>query len=315
MRLTGALLIAGSLVLAPASRVAAQDATAPAAQPAETTVVRTARDKVLVWARDPSRVMATLPTGIELDALSRDAQWVEVLLPEKFGGPGGARGFVFGGHIVHVSGPPIASLPDLAPAEAADAAAAPPRPPRPSFGIRGYGEGSYQWFLASDSFKAIVDTGGGFFYGGGAQVYFGPVYVDVGISNFEKTGQRAFVFEGEVFRTGVRDLIMMTPFVVTAGYRFREQNGVVPYLGGGVGSLKFQEVSDFADPGENASERFTSYHAVGGMEYAATRWLFVAGEVRYASVPDAIGAPGIAAEFDESNLGGFSVAVKVLVGR
>ena len=75
------------------------------------------------------------------------------------------------------------------------------------------------------------------------------------------------------------------------------------------------EVSDFADASENVSERFTSYHAVGGMEYAARRWLSVAGEVRYASVPDAIGAPGIAAEFDESSLGGFSVAVKVLVGR
>jgi hypothetical protein len=37
--------------------------------------------------------------------------------------------------------------------------------------------------------------------------------------------------------------------------------------------------------------------------------------VRYSSVPDAIGAPGIAAEFDETNLGGFGVAVKVLVGR
>ena len=69
------------------------------------------------------------------------------------------------------------------------------------------------------------------------------------------------------------------------------------------------------EPGEDTSERFTSYHAVGGVEYAATRWLFVAGEVRYASVPDAVGAPGVAADFGESNLGGVSVAVKLLVGR
>ena len=89
----------------------------------------------------------------------------------------------------------------------------------------------------------------------------------------------------------------------------------MPYVGGGIGSLKFEETSDFAEADENVSERFTSYHVVGGMEYAATRWLFVGGEVRYTSVPDALGAPGIAAEFDESNLGGVSVAVKVLIGR
>jgi opacity protein-like surface antigen len=315
MRLLAPLVFTFALAPVLALPAAAQEPAAAPAQPVETTVVRTVRGQVLVWARNPSRVMATLPEGVELDALSRDAQWVEVALPEQLGGPGRARGFVFGGHLAHVSGPPIASLPDRAPAAETAAAAAPVRPPRRGFGIRGYAEGSYQWFTASDSFKAILDTSGGFFYGGGAQAYFGPVYVDVGISNFEKTGQRAFVFEGEVFRLGVRDLVLMTPLVVTAGYRFREQNGMVAYLGGGVGSLKFEEVSDGADPNEDVNERFTSYHAVGGLEYAATRWLFVAGEVRYATVPDAIGAPGIAAEFDESNLGGFSVAVKLLVGR
>ena len=175
----------------------AQEPAATAAQPAAVTVVRTARDQVLVWARNPSRVMATLPAGVELDALSRAAQWVEVLLPEKFGGPGGARGFVYHAHVTYVSGPPLSSLPNLAPA-AETAAAAPRRPPPPRFGIRGYGEGAYQWFTAADSFKAILDTSGGFFYGGGAQVYFGPIYVDVGVSRFEKTGERAFVFEGDV---------------------------------------------------------------------------------------------------------------------
>jgi opacity protein-like surface antigen len=236
------------------------------------------------------------------------------VLPEKFGGPGGARGFVYHAHVTHVSGPPVSSLPNLAPAAEA-AAAAPSHPPRPRFGIRGYGEGAYQWFTAHDSFKAIFATSGGFFYGGGAQVYFGPIYVDVGVSRFEKTGERAFVFEGDVYRVGVPDRITMTPVVVTAGFRFPAHAGTVPYVGGGVGTLEFEETSDFAEPGENVSERFTSYHAVGGVEYRATRWLFVAGELRYAAVPDALGAPGISAEFDESDLGGLSVAVKVLIGR
>lgn len=292
-----------------------------AGQVAATTVVRTTRDRVLVWARNPSRVIATLPAGVTLDALARDAQWIEVRLPEQFGGPGDVRGFVFDGHLAHVSGPPLTALPGRS-AAAVTAAAVPEgtarrRPPSraPRFGVRGYGEGAYQWFTAADSFKAILDTSGGLFYGGGGQIHLGPIYVDVGVSRFEKTGERAFVFEGEVFRLGIPDRITMTPVVVTAGYRFPIRDRIVPYVGGGVGSLKFEETSDFADADENVSERFTSYHGVAGMEYSVNRWVFVAGEVRYAAVPDALGAPGISGEFDESNLGGVSVAVKVLVGR
>jgi opacity protein-like surface antigen len=291
--------------------------TPPAAPRAETTVVTTTRERVLVWVRNPSRVIATLPVGVALDAISRTAQWVEVVLPEKFGGPGGQRGYVYVGHIEHESGPPLASLPDLSPAPSLESQAVSSQRPvarAPRFGVRGYVEGSYEWFSASDSFKAILDTSGGAFVGGGGQVYFGPVYVDVGVSRFEKTGERVFVFEGDVFRLGIPDRITMTPVVVTAGYRFRMREHMVPYVGGGVGSVKFEETSDFAEGDENISERFTSYHVLGGVEYAATRWLFVAGEVRYTSVPDALGAPGVSAEFDESNLGGIAVAAKVLIG-
>lgn len=311
-------LVAGILLSGVLAWPTPLSAQTPAGSPqvATPTVVRTTHDRVLVWSRNPSRVIATLPEGVMLDAVARDAQWIEVRLPEKFGGPGESRGFVFGAHLAHVSGPAVATLPSLSAAAARSAATATSaRPRRPRFGVRGYGEGAYQWFTAADSFKAILDTSSGVFYGGGAQVHFGPVYVDVGVSRFAKSGERAFVFEGDVFRLGIPDRITMTPLVVTAGYRFAMRDRIVPYLGGGVGSLKFDETSDFADPDENVSERFTSYHGVAGMEYAVSRWLFVAGEVRYASVPDALGAPGIAADFDESNLGGVSVAVKVLVGR
>lgn len=313
--LLGASILLSSVLAGPAPLSA--QTPAGSAQATTTTVVRTTHDRVLVWSRNPSRVIATLPEGVQLDALARDAQWVEVRLPDKFGGPGGAHGFVFGAHLAHVSGPALAALPSLSAAVSQSTATAAARKRRPAqrFGVRGYGEGAYHWFTAADSFKAILDTSSGVFYGGGGQVHFGPIYVDVGVSRFEKTGERAFVFEGDVFRLGIPDRITMTPLVVTAGYRFPIRDRVVPYLGGGVGSLKFEESSDFADPDENVSERFTSYHAVAGMEYAALRWLFVAGEVRYASVPDALGAPGIAADFNESNLGGVSVAVKVLVGR
>jgi opacity protein-like surface antigen len=270
----------------------------------------------MVWARSPSRVIATLSSGVILDAVGRDAQWIEVVLPEKFGGPGGQRGFVYSGHVAHVSGPPLSTLPGRS--AAADEPSRAPLPPTAArasrVGVRGYAELSYEWFNASDSFKAIFDSSGGGLVGGGGQVHIGPFYVDVGWSRFEKTGERVFVFEGDVFRLGIPNRITLSPFVVTAGYRLPMRDRMVPYVGGGVGSVLFEETSDFADADERVSERFTSYHVVGGVEYSAARWLFVAGEVRYASVPDALGAPGVSADFDESNLGGVAVAVKLLAG-
>ncbi len=295
----------------------AQAPTVSAEQATQGTTVRTVRARTIVWARNPSRVLATLPEGVVLDALSRDAQWIEVRVPEKYAGAGGAVGFVFEGHVEMVGGP---ALPATSPRSSTSAASpqnrrARPAAPRPGFGVRGYGDFAYQWFTASDSFKAILDTNAGPFFGGGGQVTIGSFYVDVNVQRFSKTGERAFVFEGEVFRLGIPDRITMTPVVVTAGYRFSTRERVVPYIGGGIGSLRFEETSDFAEPDENVSEQFTSYHAVAGAEYGIRRWLFVAGEVRYAAVPDALGAPGISADFDESDLGGVAVAVKVMVGR
>jgi opacity protein-like surface antigen len=312
-----ALAAAAAVLLCAASPAGAQPSQAPpvvtAGQASQATIVRTARPQTMVWSRNPSRVIAALPEGVEMEALSRDAQWLEVLVPERYAGPGGAIGYVFEGHVEAVSGPPVPERPRAQ----APYAAPPPREEGdgPRVGFRGYGDLAYQWFRASDSFEAILDRNAGLFFGGGGQVHIGPVFVDVGVQRFSDTGERAFVFDGEVFRLGIPVEITMTPIVVTAGYRFASRDRVVPYLGGGIGSLRFQETSDFSDPDENIDERFTSYHAVAGAEYAIRRWLFVSGEVRYAAVPDALGAPGISAEFDESDLGGFSVAVKVLVGR
>jgi opacity protein-like surface antigen len=312
-------VVALSIVLASLSLVPpvvhGQVPTVPAgAQPTTQSMVTTTRDQVLVWRRNPSAVIATLPEGVTLEAISRDGQWYQVRVPEKFAGAGGAVGFVYRGHVQLVEGP---EPPVRAPEPASQRERAPRRkaPPPPAFSARGYGTVSIDWFQASDSFEAILDQSHGVFYGGGGQVVVRHFYVDVSFEHFENTGERAVVVNGEVFRLGIPDTITMDPLRVVGGYRFPMQNNVTPYVGGGIGSLRFQETSDFADPDETTDERFTSYHAVAGAEYAIEKWLWIAGEVRYTSVPDAIGAPGIADDFDETNLGGFGAAVKVLVGR
>ena len=285
----------------------------PAGEVQSATVVRTNRDRVMVWSRSPSRLLATLPAGVEMEAIARDAQWYQVRVPEKYAGVGGALGFVYKAHLDKLSGPEPPELPTVT--ERVAMSTRPPEPPPPAFRARGYGTGAYEWFLANDSFKAILDQSGGFFYGGGGQAIFRHIFVDVGWEQFKKTGSRAIIVDGEVIPLGISDTITMQPFRVTGGYRFKPKNKTTAYVGGGAGLLRFKEVSEFAEPGESTDDRFTSYNIVGGAEVEAMKYLFVSVEFRFEGVPDAIGAPGIAGEYNEKDLGGFAIAVKVLVGR
>lgn len=309
-------LVAAALWLGGASDADARQApTISAGAVARTSIVRTTADRVAVWRRSPSQVIATLPIDVDLEAIAKEGQWYLVRLPDKYALPGLETGYVFEGRVKLVSGPPP---PDRAPAAAATSRfgeTKPAAPPAPFLRVRGYGSLAYEWFLATDSFNAVLDQKGGLFYGGGGQLVFGHLFADVGFEHFRKTGQRVIVFDGDVFPLGISDTITMEPLTVSGGYRFAATGHSVAYVGGGYTSLRFRESSPFAEPGENTDERFNGYVVLGGVEYAVQKWVFVSGEARYTGVPNAIGAPGIAAEFDESNLGGFSLAVKVSIGN
>jgi outer membrane protein W len=295
---------------------AQQPPTITAGAAAQTSMVRTTSDHVSVWRRSPSQIVAVLPRDVDLEAIAKEGQWYLVRLPEKYALPGVETGYIFEGRVRLVSGP---RPPDRAPTSATpESRFAPTKtvaPPAPSFRARGYGSLAYEWFLASQSFDAVLGQKGGFFYGGGGQAIFGHLFVDVGVEHFSKTGQRVFVSNGQVFPLGIPDTITMQPLTITGGYRFAPTGKATPYAGGGFTSLSFKETSKFADPSENTDNRFSGFVVLGGVEYAMQKWVFVSGEVRFAGVPNAIGAPGVAADFGESNLGGFSVALKVLVGN
>ena len=63
----------------------------------------------------------------------------------------------------------------------------------------------------------------------------------------------------------------------------------MPYGGGGIGRHRYEETSEFAEASENVEESFTGYHLLGGVEFRATRWIGAAGELQWATVPDALG--------------------------
>jgi opacity protein-like surface antigen len=314
----------GALVLSLAFGAAALDAQeSTPAQPAAPSEVRVVKDQATIWKRNPSMVLAVVKAGTVLRAVAREDRWIEVLVPAKEGGKGNT-GFVLAAHVEHIAGTPDIPLRQSRSSESMwDASGNPraqtpraPAPKPPTVGVRGFAVGSYGVFQAKDTFDAIFDSAWQPFYGGGAQVViFDKLFVEGSFEQFKKTGQRVVVSDGEVFPLGIENRATINPITVTAGYRFRSTPTLVSYAGGGFGSYRLRETSDFADPSENVDERHTSYHALGGVELGVSKWVLTAFEVQYTTVPDALGMPGVSGEFGETNLGGLTFRVKVLVGR
>lgn len=185
--------------------------------------------------------------------------------------------------------------------------------------VRVFGDVGYTAFTASESFDATLGSSSAMVFGGGGEVMLPQkIFVGVRLSRFQAEGERVFVFNGERFALGIPMTVKVTPLLLSAGYRFgNSRSAVLPYVGGGIGWHKYEETSDFADTGENVNETFTGYHVLGGAEFRLSRLLGVAGEAEWTTVPDALGKNpnSISAAFGDTNLGGFTVRVKLVVGR
>lgn len=199
---------------------------------------------------------------------------------------------------------------------------APSRRPQPqsrSVSIGGYAMAGGFSFAAHDSFDAILGSSSGPIFGGGARVGlpFGGLFVDVGAWHFQADGERVFVLDDHVYALNIPTRISVTPLEISAGWRFRIRRvpKLTPYVAGGYTSMRYVETSDFATDDENVDEAFGGYHLLGGAEYKITRWLGVAGEGAWTTIPDAIGEAGVSAAFNETNLGGASFRFKLTIGR
>lgn len=184
-----------------------------------------------------------------------------------------------------------------------------------------FGTGGLFSATAKESFDAVLDTHNGTDIGIGAQVAWQSgrlrgLFVEVDASRFEETGQRAFIFEGEVFPLGIPLTIGLTPVELTAGYRLnavrRTRGGVTAspvayFVGGGVGSVGYRETDDDGE----ISDRFAAYHVMGGADVTVLRFLQIGAEARYRWVPDGLGVAGISEAFNETDLGGTTFRVRI----
>lgn len=181
--------------------------------------------------------------------------------------------------------------------------------------FRGFAQLSGMWFAASDSFDAITGSSVGLMYGGGGGIGFSNgLFFQAGVERYKETGQRVFVSNNQIFDLGIPNTIEIMPVQFTAGYRQGGDASVVAYVGGGAGVYLFKERAELGSPGDEVDEQHVSYHILGGVEYPLISWLWLGGEGQYTWVPDAIGSQGISAQFDEKDLGGFALRVKLSVG-
>ena len=191
--------------------------------------------------------------------------------------------------------------------------------PSRSVSIGGYATFGNIFFTATESFDAILGSTSGPIFGGGARVGlpWGGLFVDVGAWRFHGEGERAFAFDGGVIPLGIPVEVTVTPLEISGGWRFRirSQPKLTPYVAGGLTAMQYHESSEGSTPDDDVDDSFNGFHLLGGAEYKITRWLGVAGEASWTTVPDAIGESGVSAFFDETDLGGTTIRFKITIGR
>lgn len=308
--------------------------------------LRVTAAKAVLRARceESATARASLQRGDELDIVRKvDANWYEVRVARTANVAGGAvEGCVAASAVEPMAAPAGAASASSSSSARQRPAATMTKSGKPKwFGVSGFVDLGQGAFTAKDSFEAILDSSSGPFFGGGGQVQLPwNLFGRVDITRFQKDGERAFVSGTEVFKLGIPTTITVMPIEFTGGYRRPLVLGrgrpkqppprggkpassaakapgkgftLVPYGGGGVGSVQYKETADFAQAGDDVNERFSSYHVLGGVEVPIWWRIGAAVEYQHRWVPDALGTSGVSKEFNETDLGGGTFRIRIMV--
>jgi opacity protein-like surface antigen len=191
----------------------------------------------------------------------------------------------------------------------------------PLIAFRPFFLATFQRFEAQETFKVAFGHASQPFFGGGLDVTFrNGIFVDLTISRFSRSGQRAFLFNGRSYPLGIPLTVKEVPVEVSAGYRFPAWHRIRPYAGGGFGHYSYKETSDFSTPGEDVDMRHAGYLVVGGGEVRLNSWVAIAVDVQWTHVPGILGTGGLSqgagsGRGAENDLGGIAPRLRVLVGH
>lgn len=198
------------------------------------------------------------------------------------------------------------------------------------YSLRVFGLFNEEQFLAKDTFKAIFGQATQMLWGGGISVVQDEqYYLDLSVSRFRKTGQRAFFGNGQAFPLGIPLTATLTPFEMTGGYRFHTRpkrptrlsarlpppSRLVPYFGAGVGLYRYQETSAFAQAGDDVTKQHIGFIVEGGLEVRLAKWIGIAAGANYTHVPGILGTGGVSQDAGEGDLGGISGRFRLLIGK
>ena len=187
-----------------------------------------------------------------------------------------------------------------------------------------------QWFTAKDTFKAIFGEAQQPLWGGGLTVIEEDrYYLDIGLTRFKKTGQRAFFNNGRAFPLGIPLSATLTTIELTTGVQFHpgrrrptrlsslppRPSRLVPYVGGGGGLYRYRESSDFDAAGDAVEKQHLGVILEGGLEVRLQRWVGISVGAHYAYVPGILGTGGVSQLADEKDLGGLSGRLRLIIGK
>jgi hypothetical protein len=184
---------------------------------------------------------------------------------------------------------------------------------KPSIGL--FGLYDYSTIASPKSFDAVfgkhTTTGPGV----GLDVInlWKGVFVRIDGSQSSLSGERVVVLGSDVFKLGIPLTAKFTPLEFGAGWRFmgNSYSRVSPYVGASVISLKYTETSQFADSSDNVDATYNGFGVFGGVDLRITRQLFGGVEGQYRSIKVTPGPNSAAASFNESDLGGGVLRVRV----
>jgi hypothetical protein len=273
--------------------------------------VRVTRDKSTIWRVDaPSVTLTVVAAGTILEVVEKQGVWLKIRLPGVVAGDPPREGLILASAVEPVPG-------------GGQPKPQKPTPPRPGQIVRpgaerlvihGFGEVGYLRWTAKKSFDAIFGKETTWLPGGG--VHFSLANGSFAAAEVEwvrLTGQRAFVLDDRVFPLGIEDVVTVVPLNLTFGYQVGRSLIARPYAGAGFGVYFFRERAKFAQSGDDVSENFPSYHVLAGVHLLRRERVSTAVEGQYTTVRKALGKNGVSAGFNETDLGGFTIRVKVLV--
>ena len=101
--------------------------------------------------------------------------------------------------------------------------------------------------------------------------------------------------------TGISETLTYQPLALTVGYLLNPEALWQWQLGAGATLLTWRDKGTRSESGSDSGA-----HAVVGLRREGSRWA-LGGELRYSTIPDAVGEGGITAFFGEDDLGGVAL--------